>query len=135
MKRALGIGMVVVILLGLLVVGFLWVNSTQAAGCISEHADNFFGCLLAGPVAISVQVTGNVDQVSFYSEDDSNHPLATIATNGKDVTQVVSLATSSRYYFVVKKGEQTYQSRLVGFETNQARANLVIRGLNQYEGW
>lgn len=135
MKRAILIGLVVIILVGLLGAGFLWANSAKAAGCMSEHTDNLIGCLLAGPVAISVYVTGNVDQVSFYGEDDSSHPMATIATNGKDVTQIISLPTSSRYYFVVKKGEQTYRSRLVGFSTNQGRAELVIRGLDQWEGW
>ncbi len=135
MKRAIWAGILVVILVGLLGVGFLWVNSDKAAGCMSEHADNFIGCLLAGPVDISVQVTGNVDQVSFYREHDADHPVATIATNGKDVTQVISLPTSSRYYFVVKKGEQVYQSRMVGFETSQSRAKLLIRALDSYEGW
>ncbi len=135
MKRGLVIGMVVIVLMGLLGAGFLWANRAKAAGCIGEHPDNLLGCLLAGPVAISVQVTGQVDQVSFYRADGSNDPVATIATNGRDMTQTISLPTSARYYFVVKKGDQVYQSRSVGFSTNQTRADLLIRGLNQWEGW
>lgn len=119
-----------VVLLGL---GLLVVNSAKGQVCLSKNPGNLLGCVLAGPVAVTVQVSGNVDAVAFYSTDDPSQPAAKVATNGKDTNQVVSLPTYALYYFVTRKGSQEYRSRTFGFDTNQARANLTIQGLNQWE--
>ncbi len=133
MKKLVALVMFLLVMSG--VAGVALFNSSKAQMCMARHADNFLGCLLAGPMALTVHVTATVDEVSFYSTDDTVHPMATIVTNGKDVTQTVSLPTSSQYYFEVKQGSQVYRGRTVGFSTNQARAVLSIRALDHYEGW
>ncbi len=135
MKKWLWPGLVVIVLAACLLAGITTLGSEKGQVCLNKHLDNFVGCYLAGPVALSVQVTGNVDQVSFYKRVNDGMLVATIATNGRDTTETIYLPTYYSYYFVVQKGDQTFSSKPVGFDSNQQNAKLNIRGLDQWEGW
>ncbi len=135
MRNRIWIGLVIVVIAVCGLAGIMIFGSEKGAICLNKHLDNFVGCYLAGPVALSVQVTGNVDQVSFYKRVNDGMLVATIATNGKDVTETVYLPTYYSYYFIVQKGDQTFSSKPIGFDSNQQNAKLNVRGLDQWEGW
>ncbi len=107
----------------------------RALACGASHPDNLIGCTFAPTMQLTVDVTGNVDEVVFYSTGSDTQPVGRITTNGKDTTQTIGLSTSPPYYFVVRQGTRTNTSRVVGFDTMQASAHLTIRGLDQWEGW
>ncbi len=135
MKRwILGGAVVLVLALGIFF-AYSVLGTEKGQGCLSKHSDNLIGCVLAGPVALTVQVVGDIDQVLIYRADDETNPMATISTSGKAVTQTVQLPTHYQYYMVMKKGTETYRSKTVGFDSNQSTATLTIRGIGQWEGW
>ncbi len=135
MKKWILTGAVLIVLALVLFFGYSVLGTEKGEVCLSRNADNLVGCVLAGPVTLTVKVDGNVDQVIIYRTDDESRAMATISTQGQPVTQTVQLPTHYKYYMVMKKGAETYQSRPVGFDTNQATATVTIRGLGQYEGW
>ena len=95
---------------------------------------------------LSVSVVGSVDEVAFYKQNDPEHVVATIRTNGKDTTQTIDLPNADqttllwqappvKYFYVTRSGESSYQSPVICCATrigNQSRA-LKINALNQYE--
>jgi hypothetical protein len=133
--KKLFFGSIMVLFVAIVIAGVVLFRSDKSQVCLNKQAGNYIGCLLAGPVALSVQVTAIVDEVSFYSIDNANVPVSKTVTNSKEVVQTLYLPTHSRYYFVVKKGDQTYQSKVIGFSTSQANAKLTIHALDQWEGF
>ncbi len=103
--------------------------------CMDDHPDNLVGCVFSPPAQLTVDVTGNVDEVVLYAATEGAQPVGRIVTNGRNKTRKLALATSPQYYFVVRKGSQTYSSPLIGWSTKQQPAHLQIRGLNEWQGW
>ncbi len=96
-------------------------------------------------VTLQVQVAGRVDEVSFYLATNPDQPVATITTQGQDISTTVELpkadglvwlvqARPAQYYFVATQGGETYQSNYVCCESGlqQATGNLVISGLKEW---
>lgn len=135
MTRKLWLGLAAVIVIACALGGALLAGTERGRDCVSNHTSNLVPCLLAPTVAVTVTVTGNVDEVTFLLADQDAAPVARIQTNGQDTTETVRLSTLSRYYFVIRKGAENRQSRPVGFETTQSSAHLTIRSLNEWEGW
>ncbi len=135
MKKWIMTGAVVIVFALVLFFGYSVVATEKGQVCLAKHSDNLVGCMLAGPVALTVQVVGQVDQVLIYRADDEAKPVVTINTQGQTLTQTVQLPTQYQYYLVTAKGDQRARGRTIGFDTNLATATVTIRGLGQYEGW
>jgi pantothenate kinase len=95
---------------------------------------------------VTVHVSGSVDEVLFYKTSDEQTPVATIQTNGKDVTQKVLLRNGSgfsiltqtdpeQYYFVTKQGSNTYHGGIICCQMGiiQRQETLDIKGLDQWQ--
>ncbi len=114
---------------------FSAIQSEKGQMCLARHADNLLGCILAGPVALTVNAAASVDEVLIYRADADSSPVASVKTNGNDVSQTVELSTAYRYYYVVKKGVDKKTLPVSGFDTNQGRATLNVRSFNDIEGF
>jgi len=107
---------------------------------------SLMGHINSTQTVFEVQVSGGVDQVLFYRTAGSEQPVATITTNGQPTRTSVSLQNATRssflvqqgpakYYYVAKKGDQSYTSPAICCETgfSNKTETLTIRGLNDWE--
>lgn len=95
---------------------------------------------------LEVQVPGSVSEVSFYKASNEQTPVATIQTNGQDVSKQVVLRNGegfsfllqtdpAQYFFEVKSNGQTYRSDVICCQVaiRQQTQKLVISSLNQWK--
>jgi pantothenate kinase len=95
---------------------------------------------------VTVNVSGSVDQVQFFKTTDEQTPVATIQTNGEDVTQKVLLKNGSgfsilkqtdpeQYYFVTMQNGNTYRGGIICCQMGiiQRHETLDITGLDQWQ--
>ncbi len=95
---------------------------------------------------LTVQAAGSVDQVLIFRSGDPVNPVASIETQGKDITRVVDLHTAegfslffqsrpAQYYFTTRQGDQVYQGRNICCETGLFPSGgvLTINGLSNWQ--
>lgn len=133
MTKALWFGLVIVLLVFGIVAGAFTVGSDKFKTCWNDNRDNLVGCALAPSVALSVTVSGTVDEVTILRADD-DQPMGKVVTHGQDVTETVYLPSTDRYYVVIRKGDLTRRGTAHGFETSQTTDQLEIFAIDHWEG-
>lgn len=133
MTRTVWFGLITVLLAFGMIVGTFALGRDKFKDCWNDHRDNLIGCALAPSVALSVKVSGAVDEVTILRAHD-DQVMGKIVTLGQDVTEVVYLPSTHRYYVVIRKGTQTRRSTAHGFETTQTHDRLEVFSLDHWEG-
>ncbi len=134
MKRILLLGGITLVL-ALCVIGGVAVglSSSKAQVCWSKNPGNLIGCYFAPAMALSVHVSGSVDEVMVLRAGD-DLVMGRVVTNGQDVTQTIYLPTTDKYYLTVRKGEQTRTGRPQGFNTNEGSGMQQVFSIDHLEG-
>lgn len=94
----------------------------------------------------NTQIAKAVDKVEFYRADKADQPIATINTQGQDVSKPVELRNSAQYsflmqtpptnyYIVITKGSESFQSPTICCETGMANktTTLTIDNLKNFQ--
>ncbi len=133
MKKVLTFGIPVVALGILVVAGVLLLTSEKGQFCLSQDPGNFIGCVFAPGVALTVSVSGSVDEVMILRDGD-DQVIARIITNGQDVKETVRLSTEYRYYLSIRKGAEQRTGTPHGFSTSETAGQLEIFTIDHWEG-
>jgi hypothetical protein len=96
--------------------------------------------------ALDVRVAGLIDEVRFYQAARPEQPVATLRTEGQDLSAWVELRNTAeashwfqgapaQYYFVAVRGSESYRSTSVCCETGffSQRGLLTIQDLDDWQ--
>ncbi len=131
MKRAAILG-IAVLLTGCLVIALGWVG--------------FMTFLQSRVATMSVSVAGSVDEVTIYNASDPTNAVASVRTNGQDITTEIQLPAARKgftliqprpesYFFVSTIGDQHYRGPNICCTVNlfPEKRILTVRGFSEWE--
>ncbi len=133
MKKTLLIGLSLIVLIVCVVGATLLFMGSRGPVCMSQHMGNFIGCMLAPQLALSIEISGSVDEVRVVRAGD-DLVVGRYTTNGQDISPILYLSTLDKYYLVIQKGEQTRYGTPHGFPTNQTSDQIRIFAIDNWEG-
>jgi len=102
--------------------------------------------LNAQTTRLQVHVTGTVDEVRIFHNNDTVNPVAIIETAGRDTTQVIHLRSAegpspfhqtspASYFFTTRQSDQVFPGKKICCETGlfPHRLTLTITGPEEWQ--
>ncbi|MBL8055997.1 MAG: hypothetical protein JNK29_04830 [Anaerolineales bacterium] len=108
---------------------------------------SWMGLVNTRTTRLEIGVAGQLDEVAIYKTTQPDTPVAVVRPNGQDAAEVLQLRNAeaysflvqsppAQYYFVARKGAETYRSEVICCETGFKLAQPVIRlGISDLNEW